>query len=399
MCFENVLLPILWAFGRNNVGHKLKRRLRLMVRLIIITLMLLWPAGARGAGPGAYYFIAVQNEAYNFKGGEGELEESYKALQGMVKLADAQNARLTLMFSAQYAVYIASDPARMAEFEGWKNTGHEIGAYHQGPDTRGWDGYSDLSKEELARVRKMKGKDAAAPGHQEYFEALGRLSPDIKSGCMQGGADEKFLAAAPAYEICGGAGEKKNGGAGKKGINEFLAVPGGREKIKKGLSCFHPVEKFGIEAAKKAFSEVELGVYGAVFKSSPSEFGAFYSWLAFLKGRDPQGLRSRTVSAIAEGALLPGKEAEPAPVVKKAEKPRAQPQPEILKAEIPRVETPKTEIPRLKPVPSRYGKVGTTIPGMRLRRINMGKGGNCGDGICDIFERTHPSRCPHECGR
>ena len=357
------------------------------------------PVSALAAGPGPYYFIAVQNGAYNFNGGEAQLEESYKALQGMVKLADAQNARLTLLFSAQYAVYIASDPARMAEFEGWKKTGHEIGAYHQGPDTRGWDGYSDLSKEELARVRKMKGKDAAAPGHQEYFEALGRLSPDIKSGCMQGGADEKFLAAAPAYEICGGAGEKKNGGDGKKGINEFLAVPGGGEKIKKGLSCFHPVERFGIEAAKKAFSEVELGVYGAVFKSSPSEFGAFYSWLAFLKGRDPQGLRSRTVSAIVDGALLTEKEVPAAPVVKKKEKPRVQPQPEASRTEIPKVGTSKTEIPRLKPVSSRYGKVGIIIPGMRLRRINTGKGGNCGDGICDIFERTHPSRCPHECGR
>lgn len=366
---------------------------------IIAALMLLLPVGARGAGPGAYYFTAVQNGAYNFKGGEGELEESYKVLQGMVKLADAQNARLTLMFSAQYAVYIASDPVRLAELEGWKKTGHEIGAYHQGPETRAWDGYSDLSKEELARVRKVKKRDAAVPGHQEYFEALNRLEPGIKSGCMLDSADEKFLAAAPVYEICGGPGEKKRDGAGRKGINEFLAVAGGGEKARKGLSCFHPVEKSGIEAAKGSFSGMELGVYGAMFKSSPSEFGAFYSWLAFLKGRDPQGLRSRTVSAIVDGALLAEKEVAAAPAVKKTRKKVVQPRPEVPKVEISQAETPKTEIPRLKPVPSRYGKVGTPIPKLRFRMMNMGKGGNCGDGICDIFERTHPSRCPHECGR
>ncbi|MDO8806329.1 MAG: hypothetical protein Q7R35_18085 [Elusimicrobiota bacterium] len=353
---------------------------------IIIALMLLWPAAARGAGPGAYYFTAVQNGAYNFKGGEGQLEESYKALQGMVKLADAQNARLTLLFSAQYAVYIASDPARLAELEGWKKTGHEIGAYHQGPETRAWDGYSDLPKEELERVRKEKRKSVPVPGRREYFEALGRLTPEIKSGCVPGSADEGFLAAAPAYEVCARPGDK--------GINEFLSVTGGGEKVKKRLSCFHPSDKAGIAAAKGAFSGLELGVYGASFKSSPSEFGAFYSWLAFLKGRDPQGLRSRTVSAIVDEGLLAEKEAVAAPAVKKTEKQKVQPRAETRKSE-----TPRQEIPRLKPVPSKYGKVGTLVPELQLRRKYPGKGGYCGDGICDPFERSHPGRCPGECGR
>lgn len=350
---------------------------------IVIALMLLCTAAARAAGPGAYYFIAVQNGAYNFNGGTEQLAESYKVLQGMVKLADAQGARLTLMFGAQYAVYIATDPARLAELEGWKKTGHEIGAYHQGPDKRAWDGYSDLPKEDLARVRKEGGIGAPVPGHREYFEALSLLGSDIKSGCMQDGVDKKFLAAAPDYEICGGPAKK-----GRSGVNESFPAGGG-DKAKKRLSCFNPADKAGLEAAKDSFSGLSLGVYGAAFKSSPSEFGAFYSWLAFLRGKDPQGLRSRTVSSIVASGLLPEKEAKPAPETGKTEKQSPQPQPE----------SHQTEIPRLKPVQSRYGKVGSLNPRFVPRNVNLRQRGYCGDGICDVFERALSGRCPRDCGK
>lgn len=348
---------------------------------LVIALLLSAPAAVRAAGPGAYYFIAVQNGAYNYKGGEAQLEESYKVLQGMVKLADAQKARLTLLFSAQYAVYIASDPARLAELEGWKKTGHEVGAYHQGPDTRAWDGYSDLQEEELSRVRKKDWKGAAVPGHREYFEALGRLEPGIRSGCMLDKADKKFLAAAPAYEICGRPEDK--------GRNEFISVAGGDETGKKRLSSFNPGDKAGIGAAKKEFFNLQSGVYGTLFKSSPSEFGALYSWLAFLRREDPQGLRSRTVSAVVEGKLLTEKETKPAPKAAKIEKQSVTPQPE----------TPEREPPRLKPLPFTYGKVGSLVPERFLRKKNMEQRGYCGDAICDAFERARPGLCPRDCGK
>ncbi|MDP2866784.1 MAG: hypothetical protein Q8O90_11125 [Elusimicrobiota bacterium] len=348
---------------------------------IFIALTLFCPLFARAAGPGPYYFIAVQNGAYNFSGGEAQLEESYKALQGMVKLADAQGARLTLLFSAQYAVYIASDPARLAELEGWKKTGHEVGAYHQGPDTRAWDGYSDLPEKTLERIRKKDWKGAAVPGHREYFAALGRLEPGVRSGCMPGKADKKFTAAAPVYEICGRPEDK--------GRNEFISVASGEETVKKRLSSFNPGDKAGIGAAKKEFFSLQLGVYGASFKSSPSEFGAFYSWLSFLKREDPQGLRSRTVSAIVDGRLLEEKKDAAAPAVKKAEKQIVQAKPEV----------PQPEPPRLKPLPSTYGKVGSLVPERFLRKKNMEQRGYCGDAVCDAFERARPGLCPRDCGK
>lgn len=356
---------------------------------ILLVSMLVLPPAAAGAGPANYYFIAVQNGAYNFEGGEKQLEESYKALGGMVKLADAQNVRLTLLFSAQYAVYIASDPARLAEVEGWKAAGHELGAYHQGPDRKGWDGYSDLPAGSLARIRKEDRAGKAAPGHLDYFAALNRLEPLIKSGCMIDGKDKKFILSAPAYEICGGpalAGASR-GAAWNKGASDFLAVTGDSETVKKNLACFHPADKTGIAAAEKAFSGLRHGVYGASFKSSPDEFGAFYAWLAFLRSLDPQGTRSRTVSAVVDGRLLAEKQALYVPAVFKTKAQSVQPQPEV----------PKQELPRLKRLQSFYGTVGKLRLGPPAGWQNLNQSGYCGDGTCDAFERAHPGRCPGDC--
>ncbi|OGR68266.1 MAG: hypothetical protein A2081_06140 [Elusimicrobia bacterium GWC2_61_19] len=352
---------------------------------IIIFLTLLLTPAARAGGEKPYYFIAVQNGPYNSRAGAGQLADSYKALREMVKLADAQNARLTLLFAPQYAVYIASDPARLAELEGWKKTGHEIGAYHRGPETRAWDGYSDLPAAELARLRKEDGA-AAARGHAQYFAALALLAPEIKTGCLPDKADKKFLAAAPPYEICRGARGKE--GAAAAGVNGSVTVAGG-EPLKKHLSSFHAADKAGIEAAEKEFSGLSSGVYGASFTSSQSEFGAFYVWLSFLKGLDPRGLRSRTVSAVVEGGLLPENKLAAAPASAKKEKQSAGLQPE----------TPKAGLPRLKPVPSLYGEVGKQMYGPRTPIKKMERRGRCGDGVCDAFERAHPGRCARDCGK
>jgi hypothetical protein len=361
------------------------------MRALTLALLLTLPAAVPAAEKGAYYFIAVQNGAYNFKGGEEQMAESYKALQAMVKLAGEQNVRLTLLFSAQYAVYIASDPARMAELQAWKEAGHEVGAYHQGPDTRAWDGYTDLRGPELARVRKDGASGAPVGGHAEYLAALARLEPAIKTSCTADKYDAAFRAAAPPYEICRGGREGRGPGAG--GINEFIAVSAS-DTAKKGLSSFHPADRAGIEAAGKIFSAMPSGVYGTVFKSSPSEFGAFYAWLAYLRRADPLAGRSRTVTTTVNGDLLKEKEEPketPGPLrAAKKENRAALPQPAV------QAEPARREIPHLKPVRSLYGTVGRVMFG-RQRPANSG--GYCGDGICDAAERSHPGRCPRDCGR
>lgn len=353
----------------------------------LILMLLLLPCSARADG-GAHYFTAVQNGAYNFKGGQPGLEESYKALQGMVKLAGERGVRLTLLFSAQYAVYIASDAARLAELQGWKDAGHEIGAYHQGPETRGWDGYSDLEGKELARVRKSTGP-LSAPGHAAFLAALSSLQPAIKTGCLIGSSDKKFLAAAPPYEIC----RRAAGSGAAAGVNEaVLTAPGGGPR--KSLSSFHPADKAGIEAAQQAFAGMDRGVYGAVFRSTPAEFGAFYAWLTFLGRQDPQGLRSRTVSTVLAGALLPERKAPPRAEAVKPEKKQLPGVKAVQAAQ--EQAAPAEEIPKLKPVRGFYGQVGSLIPG---HRRNLRPSRRCGDGICDMFERAAPGRCPRDCGQ
>jgi hypothetical protein len=379
-----------------------------MLRILLL-LPLLTPAIC-SAGEAPRYFITVENGAYNYKGGGAQLQESFRALEGMVKLADAQGVRLTLLFSAQSALYISSGPARLAALQAWKRTGHEVGAYHLGPDVRLWDGYSDLPGEELSRLRKDRTAKGEAPGHKEFLAALAPLEPALKSGCMRGRADLDFLKAAPLYEVCGGEGGHGGSGDGYSGVNEFVALRGAAGA--KGLSVFNPAGKAGIEAAKKAFSGMSSGVYGAAFKSSPSEFGAFYAWLAFLRSVDPLGVKSRTASAVVESGLLPEKKAAPGKSgdkVKKAAARQTKKQAGKITAAETNVmtappffpeEAPKAkEIPRLKPVRSFFGSVSRMVfGGQRGGMGRQGPPGRCGDGVCDAFERASKGRCPRDCG-
>ncbi len=348
-------------------------------------MMLLIPAIADA---GAYYFVTV-------RGGLEQPEESHKVLREMVKLADAQHIRLTLLFGAKYALYISSSPTRTIELENWKATGHEIGAYHQGPEMKDWDGYSDLPEKALSRVRKDRdASPGARAGRPDYFAALGRLASEIKTGCMMDRVDKKFLAAAPAYETCFAPDNSLEYPAGRSdsgsGINYSLISDTGRGEGKKRLSCSHPSDRGGVEAAKKAFSGMETGVYGASFDSSPSGFGAFFAWLKFLKRRDPQGLRSRTVSEIVENHLLPEKKI-PADPLSGGE------------AEQQNISThtaaPKKDPPRLKRIHNPYTQMkklrfGPDVPGKRPQKRDF-----CGDGVCAVREKTGPGRCPRDCGR
>jgi hypothetical protein len=359
---------------------------------VLITAFMLIAAAAAAEGP--RYFIAVENGAYNFRGGEKQLGESYKALEAMVKLAGEQNARLTLLFSAQYALYISTDPARLAALEAWKDSGHEIGAYHQGPDTRAWDGYSDLPAQKLSLLRKERTSAGAVPGHGDYLAALARLEPAVKTGCMVDREDKEFRAVFPPYEICGFSGGKGKEGAGAAGVNEFISISG-EGKSRKFLSSFRPADKAGVEAAEKVFSGMSSGVYGTVFRSSPSEFGAFYVWLAFLRGSDPAGERSRTVNTAVNGGLLKEKKIARAVPVRKEKKQAALPMP-VPSQNV--AETQKKAIPKLKPVRSFFGSVHRVIFGPRFVGPKP-RSGYCGDGICDAMERAHAGRCPRDCGR
>lgn len=324
-----------------------------MARILIASLLFLTgTVRTTCAAEGPYYFIPVYNGAQGEKG----LDESYTVLKKMVALAETQHVRLTLMFGPRYADYISTSPVRMIDLANWKSAGHEIGAWHRGPAQKDWDGYTDLSKEALAHARRGKTPKEPAGGHSEYFASLRLLEPAVKTGCMEDKADMKFLAAAPGYEICPG-----SSAGGKKAR----------------LSCASPSGRTGIEKSTRAFSRMNDGVYGASFNSSPADFGPFYAWLEFLKTRDPQGQKSRTVSGIAEKKLLPEKLPGTAlksvtPGDRKREQnnqlPRLKPVPGIRSnMHNARAGEVKARAPRLKPVPGFYSRFiqFMTVPSSR----------------------------------
>lgn len=346
-----------------------------MMRWMILAI-LFSPAAAAAAGP--HYFTVVRNGACSTGADEACMEQSYSALEKMVQLADVQNLKLTLLFSAWYADYISTDAARTAALAKWRITGHETGAWHQGPDTKDWDGYSALTGAELKKMRGGK-TPAAVPGPAEFFASIKRLEPELKSACITGKADKAFAAAGPVYETCA-----KAGAAGTAGVNYSLLPPGGTG-ARKFLSTANPSDRGGVEAAKKSFLRMKGGAYGAAFKSAPSEFGAFYAWLAFLKEQDPAGARSLTAAGTAEQGIIP----EQAPLQARAGT-------AVRSSTAPAVEG--TAIPRLKPVKSIYSLVDDLVPSKKGYDLRTKLRAACGDGICSDIEKLPYHRCIPDCG-
>ncbi len=366
--------------------------------MLFTALSLLLFCGPAGAGDPPRYFITVLNGARDIGADGARLAESYKVLENMVKLADAQGVRLTLLFGARYALYISSSPERVTALDAWRKTGHEIGGWHAGPDSGDWDGYSDLPETELRGLRPGRPEPGAVPGSAEYLAALAGLGPRFKSACFEGAADEAFLsAAAPPYDACAPAAAR----GARAGVNEYLS--GGGAGGRKGLSAFRPADREGLAAAERVFSSLSGGVYGASFRSEPGDFGAYYAWLAFLRSVDPLGVKSRTVAAAVDSGLLPEKnpDRKTARTQKKrgSSGPEARPVPAGREVSPPaaRGEAPQKQyIPKLKPVPSFFGSVSRMMFG-RGRGMSQ-PAGRCGDGICDLFERAKAGRCPRDCG-
>ena len=184
-----------------------------------------------------------------------------------------------------------------------------------------------------------------------------------------------------AHETCLAPDNNVKSAAGKRfedGVNYFLAPAPGRGEGEKRLSCSRPFDRAGVEAAKKAFSGMAAGVYGAAFNSSPSEFGAFFAWLKFLKSRDPQGLFSRTVSGVVDNKLLPDGKAQAAAAARP-------------KTERPGGGSPKTEIRVFR---RRIIRTARWKNAFRAGRGNGSAARYCGDGVCDAAKRPVRAAAP-----
>ncbi len=269
-------------------------------------------------GDGRYYFIAVHCEPHN---GLPEQEETiaaeYQVLRQMVARADEYGVKLTLMFTPQWADYVAADPGRMAELESWRREGHEIAAHHHSIHHGNWDGYTDYPPE--VYEREARGPGGNAPPYQGtldgFTETLRKIDPEIDSGCLNEEYDKAVLPDAFVYGSCSGylnhgaPGERaEKGGDGGNGWNDFV-VSGEWNGIERHwLTHFRITTEAMEREAEEAFgarAEDEGGIYGVVTHSKADQAEYFYDFLEFLHRLDPDGGHSLTLTEAITGGMLP----------------------------------------------------------------------------------------------
>jgi len=147
-------------------------------------------------------------------------------------------------------------------------------------------------------------------------------------------------------------------GDAEKGKNEFITV-GNVDGIKRKWLTHSSYQN--IQKVKEAFSSMKDDqVYGIVRHSESSELSLLFQYMEFFHERDPTGEKSKTVSEIIEGGLLPEKEIDEG----------------IL-----------NEVYEALSVSQDRDNVGT----------NVAVGNNlCGDGVCDEIEQREEI-CPADC--
>ncbi|MFH0923991.1 MAG: hypothetical protein V1825_04640 [Candidatus Falkowbacteria bacterium] len=307
-----------------------------------------------------YYFIAIHNEPYHdeFKDAE-KIEASYLILKQMIEKADEYNIKLTLMFTAQWADYIAESPERMANLESWKKQGHEIAAHHHSIYHGNWDGYTNYSSEEAIAQRIKQGKkpETYLGTLEDYINKLKKINPDIKSGCVNDEHDKKVMPDEIIYDTCSGFanfGEPgqllRDGDSPEKGYNEYMTVGEYKSIRRTWLAHYQITTNEYQKSAQIVCDSMDSGVYGAVTHSIQNQAESYYKFLEFLHSKDLAGEKSRTISEIIESKLLPEKLISEKLINKKTQTP-----------------------------------------------YSSKKQGMCGDFICDEIEKANSNLCREDC--
>lgn len=235
-------------------------------------------------------------------------------LAQMVERADEYGIKLTLMFTAQWADYIAESPARLAELHSWAENGHEIAAHHHSVYHGNWDGYTDYSPAEAIAQREKRDKkpEPYLGTLDDYIEKLRQINPDIHSGCMNSEHDKNSMPDPIIYDTCSGfanfgpPGRRLADGASpEKGKNEYISTGtfGGIQRW--WLAHYQITVAQRQQQAQAVFNSMDSGVYGSVTHSIPDQAPPYYDFLEFLHEKDPSAAGSRTLSEVIEQKLIP----------------------------------------------------------------------------------------------
>lgn len=269
-----------------------------------------------------YYFIAIHNEPLPDlrRTDMPTLEESYMTLKRIIAKADEYNIKLTLMFTAQWADYIALSSERQADLVSWKKAGHEIAAHHHAASHALWDGYTDFSEAKVREIRLSMGRNESYRGTMtDFMNTLKSINPVINSGCVNneaGDAKEIIYGTCSGYANFGTVGTKGSDPNPEKGVNEYILTITANGITRKYLSHSQVTnEKREIEA-EQIFNSMNPGAYGAVAHSIEhnaatgdlEEAQTIIDFMSFIHEKDPSGANSRTVSEVIEQKLLPEKQ-------------------------------------------------------------------------------------------
>ena len=287
------------------------RHLKLLAISVLVAIVILAncsriPTTIPDTTTSPFYFIAIHNEPTN-------VESAYFILKEMIEKADEYHIKLTLMFTAQWADYISESPQRMADLEEWKRRGHEIAAHHHGIYHGAWDGYTFLSEEEAVAIRAEQGKHEAYLGTLiDYVNRLKNINFNIESGCLNEESDKRELPDEIICATCSGfanhgePGRREGDTIPEKGKNEYITVGTCNNIQRKWLAHYQIYQN--ITAAENIFNSMDHGqVFGGVVHSNIQNAESYYLFLEFLHSKDPQGIKSKTVSKIIEQELIPEK--------------------------------------------------------------------------------------------
>ncbi len=261
-----------------------------------------------------YYHICVHNEPYNVPKGERRIARDYDVLYQLINIADQRDIKLTLMFTAQWADFIASDKFRLARLKTWMSKGHEIAAHHHNVYHINWDGYTNYPPESVAPIRQniQPRKERFLGNFGSYIKSLMKINPFIKSGCMNVEMDKSELPDKIIYDTSLGIANFGNElmilsdfENPKKGINEHMSVATYRNIERKWLTHYQINNNRDGGQAMRTIMRMNEGAYGVVVHSFKRQLSSYVAYIEFLHGIDPSASHSKTVSEIVEEKLIP----------------------------------------------------------------------------------------------
>lgn len=101
-------------------------------------------------------FFAVHLEAGASLHGKYQ-EDFWPSLVNLVKLADKYEAKLTLMFSPQWAKYVLEDSTKYSIVKEWQKNGHELALHYHNIYHSDWCGYTNRKDKTFIQDKRFIG--------------------------------------------------------------------------------------------------------------------------------------------------------------------------------------------------------------------------------------------------